>query len=116
MEILGIDFSFIPEIKLVFGVVILMLACCVASLQLLSSNPSVKFLKRALLLVLLVAIVYLNIHSYSSDPYVFLAAEIAILIVLYKLYINIIQKLSSNQDEDSVSRYIDEIKRKNSRG
>ena len=113
MEILGIDISVIPTIKLFKVVVILVFACVIASLSLISSNPLIKFIKRALLLFSLLGIIYLNIHSYSSSPYIFLIAEIAVLVLCYKLYFNILTKLVTKQgDVDVASRYMDDIKRK----
>lgn len=115
MEIFGVDLAAIPAIKLIFGAAILILGCCAAILPLVSRKPEIRFIKRTLLLVLLVAIIYLNIHGYSTNPYVFLAGEIAVLIVCYKLFLNILKRLGTTQGEvDSVSRYINEIKRKSS--
>ena len=113
MEIFGVDLSLVPTGKLVTGVVILVFACVIASLPLVSSNPVIKFIKRALLLFLLAGIVYLNIHSYSSNPYMFLVAELVVLIACYKLYLNVLRKLINTQgDIDVASRYLEDIKRK----
>lgn len=111
------DLTMIPTVKLITVAAILVLGCCAALLPLVSRKPEIKFIKRVLLLILLVAIIYLNIHGYSANPYVFLAVEIAVLIVCYKLYLNVLKKLVAIQGhEDNVSRYITEIKRKSSGG
>jgi hypothetical protein len=113
MEIFGLDLGFIPTTKLVTCLAILMVASALASLTLFSSNPTVKFIKRALLLFSLLGIIYLNIHSYSSSPYIFLAAEIAVLAMCYKLYLGVLKKLINTKDDvDVASSYLEEIKRR----
>ena len=113
MEIFGVDPSVIPTIKLVQGIAILVFACAIASLPLISSNPLIKFIKRPLLLFSLLGIIYLNIQSYSSTPYVFLIAEVVALILCYKLYLNVLAQLVNTTDEvDVASRYLEDIKRK----
>ena len=112
MEIFGVDLSLVPTAKLITGIAILVFACVIAAVPLVSSNPAVKFIKRSLLLFSLAGIIYLNIHSYSSNPYVFLIAEIALLAICYKLYINMLKRLINTRDDDVASRYLDEIKRK----
>ena len=113
MEIFGINLSFIPTVKLATGIAILVFACAIASLTLVSKNPVVIFVKRTLLVFSLLGIIYLNIHSYSPNPYVFLMVEIAVLVLCYKLYLNILKKLIHTQDNvDVASRYFEDIKRR----
>ncbi|RYY76439.1 MAG: hypothetical protein EOO52_02710 [Gammaproteobacteria bacterium] len=112
MEIFGVDLSLIPPVKFVVLIAILAFACIIASLPLVSVNPVVRFIKRILLLGSLAGIIYVNIHGYSPNPYMFLLAEIVVLIVCYKLYLNILKKIINSQDVDVASRYLEEIKRK----
>ena len=112
MEIFGVNLNSVPPVKLVIGFSIIAFACIIASVPLVSSNPVIKFTKRVLLVFSLLGVIYLNIHSYSSNPYVFLLAEIAVLVICYKLYINVLKKIVSTQEVDVASKYLEEIKRK----
>jgi hypothetical protein len=113
MEITGIDLSLIPTGKLVMSATILVFASFIASVPLISNNPSVNFIKRALLLLSLLGIIYLNIHGYSSFPYIFLLTEIIVLAACYKLYVNLLARLANTRDDiDVASRYFEDIKRK----
>ncbi len=113
MGIFGLDLNLIPTTKLITGAVILLFACAIASVPLISNNPFVKFIKRGLLLLSLVGIIYLNIHSYSSNPAIFLIAEVVVLILCYKLYLTVLAKMIAAQGEaDVADRYYEDIKRK----
>ena len=113
MEILGIDLSFIPTVKIIMVVMILMFACVITGLSLMSSDPHVKFFKRVLLTFSLLGIIYLNIQSYSSIPYVFLIAEVVFLILCYTMYLNVLTRLVNIRDDiDAAIRYLNWIKRK----
>jgi hypothetical protein len=113
MEILGIDLSVIPTFKIIMVVIILIFACVITGLSLISSEPHVKFFKRALLIFSLLGIIYLNIQSHSAIPYVFLIAEIVVLILCYTMYLNVLTRLvNMRADIDAASRYLNDIKRK----
>ena len=113
MEILGIELTVIPTVKIIIGVMILIFACIITGMSLMSGDPHVKFFKRALLIFSLLGILCLNIQSYSSIPYVFLIAEVISLILCYTMYLNVLRRVANiRNDIDAASRYLSNIKRK----
>ena len=107
------DLNAIPAVKIILLVMILTFACIITGLSLTSGDPHVKFFKRALLVFSLLGIIYLNIQSHSSIPYVFLIAEVIFLILCYTMYLNVLTRLVNVRDDiDAFSKYLEDVKRK----